>query len=94
MSQIVVIGCGFRRGQMTLEAAEAVASVDKVLLHTGRCGLREYLEEKGVAFETLDALYESAEDFDEHAHLAAQAVLKAAREGNYTYIYWYSTCAM
>ena len=22
MSQIVVIGCGFRRGQMTLEAAE------------------------------------------------------------------------
>lgn len=85
MSQIVVIGCGFRRGQMTLEAAEAVASVDKVLLHTGRCGLREYLEEKGVAFETLDALYESAEDFDEHARLAAQAVLKAAREGNVAY---------
>ena len=79
MSQIIVIGCGFRREQLTLEAVEALQSADKVLLHTGRCGLAEYLQEKGIPFETLDALYERAEDFDEHARLAAQAVLDARR---------------
>ena len=81
MSQVIVIGCGFRRGQLTLEAAQALENADKVLLHTGRCGLKDYLLEKGIPFETLDALYETAEDFDEHARLAAQAVLKAAEEG-------------
>ena len=56
MSQIIVIGCGFRREQLTLEAVDALQSADKVLLHTGQCGLAEYLQEKGMPYETLDAL--------------------------------------
>ena len=85
MSRIIVIGCGFRREQLTLEAIEAIEGADKVLLRTGRCGLRDHLVEKGVAFETLDALYERAEDFDELIRLTAQAVLDASREGSVAY---------
>ena len=85
MSQIIVIGCGFRREQLTLEAVDALQSADKVLLHTGQCGLAEYLQEKGMPYETLDALYERAEDFDEHALLAARAVAAAAQAGSVAY---------
>ena len=85
MSRIIVIGCGFRREQLTLEAVEAIEGADKVLLRTGRCGLRDHLVEKGVAFETLDALYERAEDFDELIRLTTQAVLDASREGSVAY---------
>ena len=85
MSQIIVIGCGFRREQLTLEAVEALRSVQRILLHTERCGLKDYLTEKGIPFETLDALYDTAEDFDEHARLAAQAVLDAAAKGTVAY---------
>ena len=85
MSQIIVIGCGHRREQLTSEAAKALESAEKVLLHTRRCGLGDELAEKGVAFETLDALYETAEDFDEHARLAAQAVLEASEQGSVAY---------
>ena len=60
MSPIIVIGCGYRREQLTLEAAEALKSVDRVILHTQRCGLKDWLEEQGVGFSSLDALYESA----------------------------------
>ena len=85
MSRIIVIGCGFRREQLTLEAVEAIEGADKVLLRTGRCGLRDHLVEKGVAFETLDALYERAEDFDELIRLTTQAVLDASRGGSVAY---------
>ena len=54
-------------------------------MHTERCGLKDYLTEKGIPFETLDALYDTAEDFDEHARLAAQAVLDAAAKGTVAY---------
>ena len=56
MSQIVVIGCGHRREQLTLEAADALRRADAVVLHTRRCGLTAWLESEGIAFSTLDAL--------------------------------------
>ena len=43
MSPVTVIGCGLRREQLTLEAAQALERCDKVLLHTRRCGLADYL---------------------------------------------------
>lgn len=85
MSPIIVIGCGYRREQLTLEAAEALKSVEQVILHTQRCGLKDWLEEQGVSFSSLDALYESAEDFDQHALMAAQAILQAAQNGSVAY---------
>ena len=57
----------------------------KVLLHTERCGCADWLREKGIPFESLDALYEACEDFDEHARAAADAVLRAAESGDVAY---------
>ena len=71
---ITVIRVGTRRGEITLEAAEAFRRAEKVILHTGRCGCAEWLRENGIAFTALDDLYETSEDFDEQARLSAEAV--------------------
>lgn len=85
MGCITVVGHGFEAGQLTLEAAELLQSGRKILLHTERCGCAEWLRERGIAFETLDALYEQCEDFDEHAREAAAAVRGAASECDVVY---------
>lgn len=78
MGKIRVVGLGFTKKQLTLGALEALQSGARVILHTGRCGAAEYLNRAGISYETLDSLYETAEDFDEHAQAAAEAVRKAA----------------
>ena len=85
MGSITIIGTGLNAGQLTLDAVEALQSGARVLLHTGRCACAAWLGERGIAFETLDELYESCEDFDEHALAAAQAVIAAAEGGPVLY---------
>ncbi len=85
MGSIAIIGTGWTRGQLTLEAAEILEGGAKVLLHTERCGCADWLREKGIPFESLDALYEACEDFDEHARAAADAVLRAAETVDVAY---------
>lgn len=85
MKQITVIGVGLEKGQLTLDAVEALTGGARVILHTGHIGCSEWLEEKGVPFETLDALYEACEDFDEHAEHAADHILEAAMEQDVVY---------
>ena len=85
MGTITIIGAGWTAGQLTLDAAEALRSGAKVLLHTARCGCAEWLEKQGIPFDSLDALYERCEDFDEHARAAADAVLEAARVNDVVY---------
>ena len=74
---ITIIGTGWLAGQLTLEAAEALRGGGRVILHTERCGCAAWLKDQGIAYESLDALYETCEDFDEHARAAAKAVLDA-----------------
>ena len=74
MGKIVVVGHGYEVGQLTLEAVELFRSGAKVILHTQRCGCAQWLQKENIAFAALDALYESCEDFDEHAQAAAEAV--------------------
>lgn len=85
MGTITIIGTGWEKGQLTLEAAEALKSASKVILHTERCGCAEWLSEQGIAYEALDGLYEACEDFDAHARAAADAVRAAARERDVAY---------
>jgi len=85
MGKIIVVGHGYDKGQMTLEAVSLLRSGAKVLLHTARCGCAEWLMEEGIGFEALDDLYETCEDFDEHAEAAADAVCDAADEGDVVY---------
>ena len=85
MGRITVVGVGWRRGQLTLEAAEALTGGARVVLHTERCACAGWLREKGIAYEALDGLYDEYDDFDEHAAAAAEAVLQAARDGDVVY---------
>ena len=77
---ITVLFTGFEKGDLTLEAVSALKSAGKIILHTGRCGCAEYLKEQGIAFETLDELYETSEDFDEHTEKALKRLAAAAKE--------------
>ena len=85
MGKITVVGFGWRMGQLTFEAAEALNGASRVILHTDHCDCAAWLREKGVPFETLDALYDEIEDFDAHAEAAAQTVLEASRAGDVVY---------
>ena len=85
MGRITIVGVGWTAGQLTLDAIDALTSGARVILHTDRCGCAEWLAGKGIAFESLDALYERFDDFDEHAEAAAEAVISAAETGDVTY---------
>ena len=85
MGMITVAGIGWRRGQLTYEVTEALTGGGHVILHTDHCACADWLREKGVPFEALDALYESYEDFDKHVEAAAKAVLRAAEDGDVVY---------
>lgn len=85
MGKITVAGVGWREGQLTFEIAEALTGGGRVILHTGRCACAEWLKAKDVKFETLDALYDACEDFDEHAAAAARAVIEASQNGDVVY---------
>ena len=85
MGNITVIGTGYSKEQLTLGAAELLRNGKKIILHTERCGLAEWLRENEIAFETLDELFDQYEDFDEHADAAVDAVTAAAEEGDVLY---------
>lgn len=85
MGTITIVGTGWTAGQLTLDAAEALRGGAKVILHTDRCGCATWLSQQGIAYESLDALYEACEDFDAHARAAADAVIEAARSGDVAY---------
>ena len=65
---------------LTLGACEAMTGADALVLRTERHGVADMLHARGVAFETLDALYGQCEDFDELCALAAQRLIARARE--------------
>ena len=86
MGLITVVGAGLAKDQLTLAAAEALVGAGRIILHTDHIGCADWLREKGVAYESLDALYDAHEDFDEHAQAAADAVVKASEAGDVVYV--------
>ena len=76
---ITIAALGPDSGEMlTLGALETMRQADALVLRTLRHGAAEALERQGIAFQTLDALYERSEDFDELCRLAAGALVKKA----------------
>ena len=86
MGRITVIGAGWTVGELTLRAVEALKASDIIVLHTDRCGCAQWLKEIGKAFTSLDELYETCDDFDEHAQAAADAVVAACEGGDMVYV--------
>ena len=84
---ITIAAIGPDSGQtLTLGVYDALRQADALLLRTGRHGVADRLRQEGVAFETLDALYDRTEDFDELCELAARAIIDKARQAQ-TLIY-------
>ena len=84
---ITIASIGPDSGQtLTLGVYDALRQADALLLRTGRHGVADRLRQEGVAFETLDALYDRTEDFDELCELAARAIIDRARQAQ-TLIY-------
>ena len=86
MGRITVVGAGWTRGDLTLNAIEALKHSEIVMLHTDHCGCAEWLDENGISYASLDAMYEACEDFDVHAQAVAEAVLAASGGGDLAYV--------
>lgn len=84
MFTIDIVGLGLTEDTLTRGAMRLLEG-GRVVLHTGRIGAANWLREKGIAFETLDALYDESEDFDEHAEAASEKVLEIAEQENVVY---------
>ncbi len=65
---------------LTLGAFSALKEAEHLVLRTGRHGVAKMLRQEGVPFETLDALYEQCEDFDELCEMAADKLIALARQ--------------
>ncbi|MBR5302008.1 MAG: MazG family protein [Clostridia bacterium] len=63
---------------LTMGALAAMKQADALVLRTARHGAARLLDEQGIAYKTLDALYERCEDFDELCAMAADALIKKA----------------
>lgn len=85
MFTIDVVGLGLTEDTLTRSAVRLMQSGAKVVLHTERIGAADWLRESGIAFDSLDALYEDTDDFDEHAEAAAEAILDIAEETDVVY---------
>ena len=86
MNTITVVSLGpGPRAQLTLGALEALRSARCLVLRTGEVDAARYLAGQGIAFETLDGLHESSEDFDEFVEAAAEYLKKAAARKNIVY---------
>lgn len=86
MNKITVVSLGpGPRECLTLGALSAMEQAKKLVLRTAQCDAAAYLSEKGLSFETLDALHDSCEDFDELCQRAAERLLAIAAETDLCY---------
>jgi len=76
---IVTLGTG---GEMFLTRGveRALREAQCVVLRTERHPMAAFLKNEGIAYESLDALYESCEDFDLFNRKAAQKVLALCKD--------------
>ena len=86
MGKITVVGAGWTRGELTLNAIEALKRSDVIVLHTDRCGCADWLKQNDLPFTSLDALYETCDDFDIHTQAVADAVMAAGGKGDVAYV--------
>ena len=77
---ITIAALGPDSGEMlTLGALEAMRQADALVLRTARHGAAGVLARQGIEYQTLDALYERSEDFDELCRTAAAALVEKAK---------------
>ena len=81
---VVSLGPG-NPGLLTLQTADALVQARNLVLRTRQHPVAQWLEEKGVAFTTLDILYDQYWDFDELHEAMAQKLWQLAAQAPVTY---------
>lgn len=76
---------GVEKNDWTERARKAIERADKVLLRTGVPRSAQTLTEAGIAFETLDCLYEKSRNFQTLARNLAAEVVRRAEGCNLCY---------
>lgn len=80
---ITIVGLGPAcAGGMSVSAREAVRAAPRRILRTARHPAVDDLIAEGMEFESLDALYESASDFETLYDRVAEAILDAAQSSD------------
>lgn len=79
---ITVVGLGILENQITLEGAEAVKAADKVFVKTALTPTYKYFENNGVAAESFDGVFETAENFDELDEKIIERLVKEGESKN------------
>lgn len=85
MGKITVAGLGFSQESLTLGALRAAREAGRAILRTEKCAAAQLFRQEGIAFSTLDGLYEECEDFIELNEECARAVAQAAEEADVFY---------
>lgn len=81
---IVTLGTG-GEAFLTRGAERALKEARRLVLRTGRHPMKAFLEAEGLAFETLDALYDACEDFDAFNKAAAVQLMTLCKDGPVCY---------
>ncbi len=80
-----IIGLGTKKGELTLDAMEAIRRADAVFVRTAAHPAVQTLREAEIPFESLDALYASSRSYDTFVTKAVRAVRARARSGDVCY---------
>lgn len=86
MARIIVIATGLTERSTAGLALDLLRTAGcRVILHTAEYAFAAFLAREGIPYDSLDSLYRSCEDFDEHAEAAAASVRGAAKESDVLY---------
>ena len=76
---LYIIGLGTKKGEVTQDALAALQRADAVVVRTATHPSAESLKEAGIAFESLDALYDSCRNYETFVTKAVREVRARAK---------------
>ncbi len=82
---ITVVGLGVEQGDLSVRAREAILQAEKVLVRTALTASCRTLNEMGVAYESLDFVYENSRNFETLKKKLAAEVVRRERGVNLCY---------
>ena len=80
--KLTIFALGYSTDELTCGTVRVLEQARNRILRTSRCAAAEYLEQKGLRYETLDGLYEEADDFEVLDDKSAAYVLGRLEEGD------------
>lgn len=82
---ITVVGLGCKKGQLTLEGAEAIKQADKVFVKTQLTDTYTYFTDQSIDVQSLDFIYEQSGDFDNLDRAIVRYVIENSSDKNTVY---------